>query len=322
MRCQSCGAVIEDNSAFCTVCGARQDPVLRRTEEKYGSTGSAYDSREAYYSSGSAVGPVFSSVFREPLFLVITILMTVSAICALFSWVGNSTYDFEINLGAVLPILYAVALWLIFAEFRTDKPLYKNTGLAIASGTTKAEFILMWVAVGIIAVVMVLMIVFGNLLVNYLPYPFIEDLPDIFNDLPGGLGVGYPVANGIPAPSIPMPTNPGYNAQAISTSMMLIIVIGGLFAIALLIVFNLCFIRKLHRFIKSLCVSLKNDYLQVECVRPVKAWLIVAAVLNFIAAVNALRFAPFAAIGTICQGLAAIFASVLIGRHFGDRSYL
>ena len=321
MRCQSCGAVIEDNSAFCTVCGARQNPVLQRTEEKYGSSAPAYDSREAYYSSGSAVGPVYCAVFREPLFLVITILMTVSAVVSLFTGVNFGDNSYEIVLTAVIPVLFAVALWLIFAEFRTDKPLYKTTGLAIASGTVKAMFILIWIAVGIVAVVMVLMIVFGSLLVNYLPYPFIQDLPDIFNDLPGGLGVAYPVSGGIPAPSIPMPTNPGYNAQALSTGMILMICIGGLIVIALLIVVNLCFYRKLHRFTKSLCVSLKNDYLQVECVRPVKAWLIVIAVFSFIAAVNAIRLTPFGAIASICQGLAAVFASVLMGRHFSDRAY-
>ncbi len=321
MRCQSCGAVIEDNSAFCTVCGARQDPILQRTEEKYGSAAPAYDSREAYYSSGSAVGPVYCAVFREPLFLVITILMTVSAVVSLFTGVNFGDNSYEIILTAVIPVLFAVALWLIFAEFRTDKPLYKTTGLAIASGTVKAMFILIWVAVGLVAVVMVLMIVFGSLLVNYLPYPFIQDLPDIFNDLPGGLGVAYPVSGGIPAPNIPMPTNPGYNAQALSTGMILVICIGGLIAIALLIVVNLCFYRKLHRFTKSLCVSLKNDYLQVECIRPVKAWLVVIAVFSFIAAVNAIRLTPFGAIASICQGLAAIFASVLMGRHFSDRAY-
>ena len=321
MRCQSCGAVIEDNSAFCIVCGARQDPVLQRTEEKYWGAAPAYDSREAYYSSGSAVGPVYCAVFREPLFLVITILMTVSAVVSLFTGVNFGDNSYEIVLTAVIPVLFAVALWLIFAEFRTDKPLYKTTGLAIASGTVKAMFILIWIAVGIVAVVMVLMIVFGSLLVNYLPYPFIQDLPDIFNDLPGGLGVAYPVSGGIPAPNIPMPTNPGYNAQALSTGMILVICIGGLIAIALLIVVNLCFYRKLHRFTKSLCVSLKNDYLQVECIRPVKAWLIVIAVFSFIAAVNAIRLTPFGAIASICQGLAAIFASVLMGRHFSDRAY-
>ena len=199
--------------------------------------------------------------------------------------------------------------------------MYKTTGLAIASGTTKAIFIVVWVAVGLVAVFMVLMIVFGQLLVNYLPYPFIEDLPDIFNDLPNGLGVAYPASSGIPSPNIPIPVDPGYSVDNIRLGLIVVTVVGGLIIIALLIVFNLCFYRKLHRFTKSLCVSLKNDYLQVECVKPVKAWLIVAAVITFLSAVTSLTLAPVAAAAAICQGLAAIFASVLIGRHFSARPY-
>ena len=315
MRCHSCGAVIYDNAAFCTVCGARQDPVLNKTEQKYdggaGKFGDAEQLGTVYQPDQgvSSVGSAYAAVFREPLFLAITILMTVAAAVSLFTGIsiGGRT---ELNMAAAIPILYAVALWLIFAEFRSDKQQYSTTGLAIASGTTKAVVIITWIAVGIVAVVMVLLILFGHLLVNYITFPFIEDFPDIM-DIPGAFGASY-----VPLQSMPRQTVPG-----LDTAMILVIVICGVVAIAILVILNIFFYKKLHRFTKSLCVGLKNDYLQVDCVKPVKAWLIVMAVITFIGALSAIKLGPLSAVGSICQGLAAIFASVLIGRHFSGQTY-
>ena len=197
MRCQSCGAVIDDNSAFCTVCGARQDPELKKAEQRYGSEPGDYGADAGaygaypFYPSGSSVGSVYAAVFREPLFLAITILMTVCAVLSLFSTRGTGL-NVDFNMAAAIPILYAVALWLIYGEFRTDKAQYSTTGLAIASGTTKALYIITWVAVGLVAALVIVMILFGHLLVNYLTVPFIENLPDKYEFEPSP-GVKYTI---------------------------------------------------------------------------------------------------------------------------------
>ena len=314
MRCQSCGAVIEDNTSFCPICGARQDLSLQKLEKRYGSDPGAADPAESYYPDDtvygmSDVGERYSRAFREPLFLAVTILMTVAAALSIFSFKGTDM-GVEFNMGAAIPILYAVALWMIYGEFRADKRQYSTTGLAIASGTTKAVFIINWVAVGLVAVLMVITILFGHLLVNYLTIPFIEDFPDII-EIPGVLGAAYR----------PGQTNPGHSVPGLDTALVLTIAVIGVVLIALLIVLNLCFYKKLHRFTKSLCVSLKNDYLQIERTRPVKAWLIVFAVFCFIGAAGSVSLSVIESIALICQGLASIFASVLIGRHFPEQSY-
>ena len=105
------------------------------------------------------------------------------------------------------------------------------------------------------------------------------------------------------------------------TAVVLGIAFAGAVVIAAIIVINLCFYRKLHRFAKSACESLRNDHLQIECVRPVKAWLIVMAVIQFISAAGAMVANPVASISAICEGLSSVFASVLIKKYFGDMIY-
>ena len=308
MRCQSCGAVIDDNTTFCPICGARQDPSLRKLEQRYGTEQADTGNAEQYYSdysAGGRVGSLYESIFREPLFLAITIMMTVAAAITLFTGVRVGESSYGLNLGAAIPILYAVALWMIFAEFRKNTAQHSTTGLAIASGTTKAVFIITWVAVVMVAVLVVILVLFGNLLVNYLPYPFIQDLPDIL-DIPGITGASY----------VPMQAY-----QGINTAVVLGIVFVGALVIAALIVVNLCFYKKLHRLTKSACESLKYDHLQIECVKPVKAWLIVFAVVQFLGALGSVKYNPLGVVSGLCEGLSSVFASVLIRKYFGERVY-
>ena len=311
MYCQSCGREIGD-AKYCPVCGTAQDDALRKLEQRYGSDSqSGYDAESMYDLGGSNVADAYRVVFREPLALVITILMTVAA---LFSLIGNQIVNIHaagigLNLAAVFPILIAVGLWLTWAQPRKTGPEFSGTGLAIVSGTVKALFIVNWVAVGIMAVCGIVVAVAGQTIVRYLPNFMDDFLPDIMEEFDGIMGASYRYNLG-------QKYAPQISGAVIAGLVILLIVL-----IAVMIVFNICFFRKLHRFTKSVCVSLKNDVMNIECVKPVKSWLIVYAVFAFIGAAASLPGGVLTFIGYVCQGLAAIFASTLIKRHFGDFIY-
>ncbi|MEA4947452.1 MAG: hypothetical protein VB058_07835, partial [Oscillospiraceae bacterium] len=93
--------------------------------------------------------------FSGTFFLIISILVTFIAVVSLMDgWLN------------VFGILYAVACWLVYASARRNSEFLG--GLGLGYGTTKALFIVNWVAVGILVVSGLVTMFAGRAIVNRL----------------------------------------------------------------------------------------------------------------------------------------------------------
>ncbi len=317
MYCAKCGAEI-GNAKYCPVCGEKQP-------EPAGGVG-IFDGAQPQGQRG-AVADLLTTVFRDPMYLILTILITVSCIGSSIT-LSRQDISTGVNISvSVFPILFAVALWMCFVSAKSSNGL-SPAGLSFSSGLVKAQMIIMWIAFGIIVIGGIMTIVLG---------PSIADRIDFY-----GWGSG---TNGFP--QLPPEVLEELNELGIDESRLLVIskaaIIGIgialLFGAVIILIINVCFYRKLHMFTKSLCTSLKTDMYEVRKARASKNWLIVSAVFTLLesglpglasAIGNAIRTGGSSAVVTIsvtgvianvCTAVACILASVLIGKYFADERY-
>ena len=336
MYCRKCGADI-GNAQYCPVCGAKQDDrsaeqtgfadEAKQRSYKYESAAQSSDHFEAAYTvndfaqsgefGGSTLTDRLMSAFKDPMFLAVTVLVTVEA--ALGS-VGISAGSGKLHLSiGIFGILFAVGLWLIYGAVKSDNGSFIS-GLSFTSGVVKANKIVLWVVIIALLVAAVICFIAGPTLLNEftmdditirliddLPPEAIDEIPEIINHDKFG-----------------------------HISNFMLIGLGIVFIItdALLLVINLCFVKKLHRFTKSLCDSVKTGTYQVTDVVPSKNWLIVTAVFGFLGAFGSVGTRGsltdyfgitissgnlvMSSVAAICGAVAAILASVLIRKYLID----
>ena len=338
MYCRKCGAEIGD-AKYCPICGAKQeadgasqqssfqDEAQQRASkyetaiqpsqgQSYGYDSQAfYSSQEA--SSGSWLVEKLLAIFRDPMFLTLTILMTVSA--ALGS-VGFSAANGKMHLSlGILSILFVVGLWLIYGAAKKDDSSFIS-GLSFTSGVVKAYKIIMWVAIVALLVGAILCFIAGPTLLKSfswggIDWHLVDDIPsDVIDEIPDIINhdkFGY-----------------------FSNFMLIGIGIALIVADVVLLIVNLCFIKKLHRFTKSLCDSVKSNVYDVKDAVPSKNWLIVSAVFGILGAVGggasssvtevfgitiSTGNAVLNSVSAACSAAAAIIASILIKRNFTEQ---
>ena len=324
MYCAKCGAEI-GNARYCPVCGEKQpEPEYRQAAA--GPNVSIFDDAQPQGQMG-AVADLLTTVFRDPMYLIITILITVSCIGSSIT-LSRQDVSTGVNISvSVFPILFAVALWMCFVSAKSSNGL-SPAGLSFASGLVKAQMIIMWIAFGIIVIGGIMTIVLG---------PSIADRIDFY-----GWGSGTDGFPSLPPEVLEELKELGIDeARALVISKAAIIGIGIalLFGAVIILIINVCFYRKLHMFTKSLCTSLKTDVYEVRKARASKNWLIVSAVFTLLcsglpglasAIGSAIRTGGSSAVVTIsvtgvianvCTAVACILASVLIGKYFADERY-
>ena len=296
MYCKSCGREIGD-AKFCPICGTEQSG----------------DSGDLSLYGSESIDDKYRTAFSDPMFFAITVIMTVVAILSVF--VGNrslvrftdSGAGFTLSItAAVFPILFAIALWIIFASVRGQGRI-STTGFAMASGILKALRIIIWIIMVVFIIFAVLLIIAGNYVVNQLDV----SLPDFLNEL--GIELKSNVPIGHPDP--------------ISGLGMTVVIVVGMILLIVIIIVNVVYLKKLHRFAKSVCVSLKTGTPDFRCVRGAKNWLIVTAVFSFLGAAGSLTsfrgsLYALSLISALLSGIASILASMMVKKYFlNDYTY-
>ena len=317
MYCSKCGAEIGD-AKFCPICGTRQEGGYKGaafTQQGPAENVNIFTER---VDDGvrNRVADHLKDVFNDPMFMIIAILLTVSAA------VGSISFESgRVHFGVgIISILMAISLWITFASAKSSSGL-SPSGPSFTSGVLKASYIINWVGSVALAVGGVLLLVGSSSIARLLPesikyfdftpeemrelQEFFDQLPDIFRK---------------------------YDIQTFARYGFIVIGIMLLIVAVVLVVVNLCFTRKMHTFAKSVCVSLKSGDYRIEKARACKNWLIVAAVFSLLG--GGLSILPFnsitrsfnlnirfgagamAGLASLCTAAACVLASMLINRYF------
>ena len=230
MKCYQCGYESAQDFTYCPECGfAAPTPTVSQTGSQ----------------------PILSAL-KDPLFLVLCILTSVSCI---FSLAAGSV--------PLINILITVFLWLTYSQ--AHKGIADAKHLRCVSGAVYAEYVITYVAAGIVAVCGLIFAAALN---------FMADNPDYLQTL---ISEFVELDEEITA-ILPM----------ISSISGGVIAVAFFFIAVLMVVFNIFSLRYIHRFAKSVYQSVEKNSMELIHLGAAKGWLIVITVFSGIGLLGAL----------------------------------
>ncbi len=330
MFCPNCGQQIDEGSSFCTNCGTRlspapsvptQEPVYQQEAQGYPPDeptvylDDSFNSTAPTYTAPNYNAPVYGppqtfegirtggevqrlkSILSSSLFLVLCIVYSASILLGLF----GASFD-------ILGILFCISLWITYAAAKDRSAYLKTSGLRFSRGVVTAEWVLMWIAVGFVAV-------FGifGVIISFSGSAALRDY-----------------SNGI-----------GSFATA---GMGIVILFFFLFAIAIMVLINIFFYGNLRKFCASLINSAESGMPAYVKANTSRIWLMVVGIIGCLSIFNLFsgavvnsalnnlmrqydELSPYAqylisltgigvmgTIGSVGKAVTAILASVLLGK--------
>jgi len=257
MKCYQCGYESEQDFTYCPGCGyAAPVPV----------------------SQAPDINPILR-VLKDPLFLVLCILMSVSCIMTLAT-----------DSLPLIHILITVFLWLTYADARKD--IADGKHLRCVSGAVFAQYVIVYVLSGLLVLVGLIFAVAFNAIAS--DPAFLETLLGGFVDMGDELTSILPIFSSISGG---------------------IIAVAFIIVAAIMVLINAFMMRSLHRFAQSVYQSLENNTFALSHIGAAKAWLIVLTVLSGIGVLGSLGdlTSMVAAASSFCTTLLPV---LLINKYF------
>ncbi len=225
-------------------------------------------------------------MLRDPLFLVIAILESVYVGLSLASGAFPS----------VINILLTIFLWLIFAKGRNGTP--PTSQMRCLSGTLFAEYVISWIAIGAIALIVLLVIILLAAGLSFAEAEIMSSLTDELTPMLGQFGLSSDMLS------------------EFMTAFIIVLVIGLVIAIAVLVVITIFGIRPMHLFASSLYKSCENPDVIIVKRKATQNWLLVLGILSAVGAIG--QGSLLAVLGNGSNAATLIVGSVLIRKYFGD----
>lgn len=277
MFCPNCGNEIKEGALFCAQCGTKVNATQQPSEVTLETTLEPASQEQQV----SAVTEKLLAIFKDKLFLVISILLSASTL-------------FQIAMGSGLPvtaILFTIFTWICYIQATSNKtdPKYVKW----ISGTVFAEYVLLWVAFGGMALVTLTMLA-TTFAADGLIGELLQRLEPEFG---GALNAFF--ALGLP--------------------MELVFVVATIvFAIATAIIglYNGICVRNIHKFTKTLHTSASLGFIKVENLKKVSGCLIAVAVYYGLSAISTLTFMSLMINGTLAA--TAIIGALLLKKYFSE----
>lgn len=198
-------------------------------------------------------------------FLALTIITTVQAAASLLGG--------EIE---VFSVLFCIGFWLIYSAAKKGTLAENRTGLSMVSGTVKAEFILIWVAVGIMAVCGVIVLIMSPL-AGAAPEAFLQELTEELRDTDLNFYFHLTTPEGTQAFNL---FDSATLSPAVITAFMALLGVVLLIIAAVFTLLNIFYFRNVHKLTKSACVSFESGVYNLAKLKTVKTWFLVMGIFG------------------------------------------
>lgn len=251
MKCTNCGFENEQSYTVCPQCQTEVRP--------------------------NPAAQAILGALKDPLFLVICILLSVTAALSLVA--GNLP---------VIEILFTVFLWLVYSK--SSKGVADANYLRCVSGTVYANYVITYVAAILVAVMGLILTAALKMIVED---PFmLEELLSEFSD------VDYAAISGL--------------LTFVPSSILLV---AFLIAAAAIIVMNIFSNRYIHRFAKSVYQSIQTGNLNLKHANVAMVWLFIFGGVNGLSCLSSLANGLLLALGSAANCGACIIAGLLINKY-------
>lgn len=259
MKCKQCGYKAAQDSLFCPQCGERMIP------------------EEA--PSGAFAARILPAL-KDPLFLVVCILLSVSCLMSL-------------SAGSVplIDILITVFLWLTYAQARKDVADAEH--LRCVSGALYAQYVITYIAAGLVVVMGVIFAIAFNIVTS--------SMDGFWEALLGELADAETVASLMAI----LPTVSG------AVILVLCVLVSGV-----IIVLNIFTMRYLHRFAKSVYRSIEQGVYALQYANAAKILLFILGGLAAVSCLSDLASNEFGSfVANASSGGCAILSGLLIRKY-------
>ena len=258
MKCYQCGYESEQDFTYCPNCGfAAPTPAN---------------------SSHSAADMILPAL-KDPLFLVLCILMSASCILSLMAgWLP------------LLNILFTIFLWLTYSQAKKD--IADDRHLRCISGTVFAQYVLNYVYAGIAVLLGVL---FSAL------FSTLAGDPELMDSILSYIGEFDAETIGVLS-----------TAASLSGGFIMFVCI---FAALIIILLNVFSLRCIHGFAKSVYQSIQNGSVNLQYVGAAKVWMIILTVCAGIGILRSLDNITVLASAIVTFGTSLI-PVILINKYF------
>lgn len=211
----------------------------------------------------------------------------------------------------VFSILFSIGFWLIFAAAKNSTLAESRTGLSMVSGTVKAELILIWVAVGILAVCGVIILIMSPLASN-LSEAFMSELAEELRDTAPNLFFYITTPQGTQTFDL---FDIKTLSPAVITAFMAIIGVVLLVIAAIFTLLNIFYYRNVHKLTKSVCVSFESGTYSLAKLKTAKTWFLVMGILDAVSFTSSLSSGkPFEIASGACSVALYFLYFVLAGQ--------
>ncbi len=265
MICKNCQTEVQDGVKFCPTCGAFMEQQA----------GAEYQPSGVNPEESAFVYGMFKQECSSKLFLALCILASVSPVMTLLS-MGLSGI-----ISAVIPALLAISCWLLYVSATQNKDVASLVNpLKIVSVVTTVEWVINWVAVGLVGLAAIICFAGADAM---------DDAMPMITDAFGGVITGDM-----------------FEGMFAVLGIVMLIVAG------VLVVINVFYYGNLRKMTASFKDSAMYGRFMVQKVGTVKTWLMVMGILSAISAISSFTASFFGGLASACGAAAMIVASKVL----------